>query len=86
MTNLQKLENTIKDILIAEPWFKTIHLEHILLAIEKGNKKGVGTIVVSHFGTVYELQNPINNFSYDLSKPLADQSEETITKLLELIN
>lgn len=69
-----------------------IHLEHILLAIEKVNQ-GDKTIAVDFNGGIsafidndrYEIGNGGVKIKYDLSKSFAVQSEELYTFLLEII-
>lgn len=62
-----------------------LDLQDILLAIEKGKRKGLGTFHISHYGTLMELENPSNNVLYDLSKPFSEQSPELYSFLLEII-
>jgi len=62
-----------------------IHLEHILMAIEKVTK----VVRIDMLGVIEQWIPAIQEYEavakYDLSKPFSDQSEETLLFLLNIL-
>jgi len=92
MTTKDKVEERIIDLLGLEPIDEEIHLEHLLMAIEKVNQEDE-TIAIDFRGGIsafidndrYEIGDGGVKIVYNLSKPFSDQSEELYSFLLDII-
>lgn len=77
-------ENVDKEAILGSP----LGLEHVLRAIEKSKHSGHGGphLAVATCGTFVSQTNWDTGIAYDLTKPLSEQSEETIEYLLKILS